>query len=352
MSIDMFDTRTMLEAVEQIPRPTLFLRDTHFPQAVPADTETLDIDIIKGGRKLAPFVNPLQEGKVVARTGFTTSTIKPGYIKIKRPTSAGDLLVRSPGATIYAGGETIEQRAQKLLGRDMQELMDEIDRREEWMAAKAMDTGAVTMTVKGDTGDQSVTIDFNMSATHKVTLSSTDLWSDAASSPLTKLVAWAQLIRKDSGLSPDRLYLGTDAAIAFMKNAEIQKVMDMRAVDVGEIKPSALPSGVSYFGRIAVPGLFVDVYCYDEWFEDETTGTLTPMLPAKKAWLTSTRAVNRTQYAVIQDIEAIDGGQAAVSRFPKSWITKDPAVRWLMIQSAPLPTLKQPDSIVSAQVLV
>lgn len=351
MSIDMFDTRTMLEAVEQIPRPTMFLRDTFFPQATPVDTESIDIDIVKGGQKLAPFVSPLTEGKVVTRSNFATQTIKPGYIKIKRPTSAADLLTRSAGNIIYAGGETIEQRAQKLLGKDMQELMDQIDRREEWMAAKALDTGAITMTIKGDTGDQSVLVDFNMSATHKVTLTGTDLWSDAASSPLTKLVAWAQLIRKDSGLSPDQLFLGTDAAVAFMKNVEVQKLMDMRAVDIGEIRPSALPNGVSYLGRLAAPGLFVNVYCYDEWYEDETSGMLTPMLPVKKAWLCSSRANNATQYAVIQDIEAIDGGQAAVSRFPKSWVTKDPAVRWLMIQAAPLPTLKQPDAFVSASVL-
>jgi len=283
MSIDMFDTRTMLEAVEQIPRPSLFLRDTHFPQATPADTESLDIDIVKGGRKLAPFVHPLQEGKIIARTGFVASTIKPGYIKIKRPTTAGDLLVRSPGGTVYAGGETTEQRAQKLLGKDMAELMDDIDRREEWMAAKAMDTGAVTMTIKGDTGDQSVSIDFNMSGTHKVTLSGNDLWSDTTNSdPTAKLIAWAQLIRKDSGLSPDRLYLGTDAAISFLAHPKVQKLLDMRAVDIGEIKPSELPNGVSYLGRLSLPGLFVNVYCYDEWFEDETSGVLTPMVPVKK----------------------------------------------------------------------
>lgn len=351
MSIDMFDTRTMLEAVEQIPRPLVHLRDTFFPAAAASDTDALDVDIIKGGRKLAPFVSPLQEGKVVPRLGFTTSTIKPGYIKPKRATTAGDLLVRSPGATIYSGGETIEQRAQKLLGKDMAELMDEIDRREEWMAAKAIDAGAITMTIKGETGDKSVVVDFGMSATHKVTLSGTDLWSDAASSPLAKLVAWAQLISKDSGLTARKLYLGTDAAIAFLKNAEIKSLLDLRAVDVGEIKPNELPDGLSYLGRLKWPGLFVDVYCYDEWYEDETTGVLTPMLPAKKAWLCGNSKYNRTQYAVIQDIEAIEGGQAAVSRFPKSWTTKDPAVRWLMMQAAPLPTLSQPDAFVSASVL-
>lgn len=349
--IDIFDTRTMLEAVEQMLRPRRWLRDTFFPAAPPSDTESLDVDIIKGGRKLAPFCSPLAEGKVIPGVGFTTQTLKPGYIKPKRPTTAADLLHRSPGQILYAGGETIEQRAQKKLGEDLADLMDTIDRREEWMAASALDLGAITMKIKGETADQSVLVDFQMAATHKITLTATDLWSDAASDPLAKLASVSAIIRKDSGVSPNTLVLGSDAAAAFVGNAKVQKFLDLRAVDMGEIKPMELPDGVTYIGRLRYPGLFVDVYSYDEWFEHEDTGVLTPMVPVKKAWLGSNRSANRTQYAVIQDIEAIEGGQAAVSRFPKSWVTKDPAVRWLMVQAAPLPTMKQPDAFASIQVL-
>lgn len=351
MAIDIFDTRTMLEAVEQMHRPTRWLRDMFFPAATPSDTDTLDVDIIKGGRKLAPFCSPLAEGRVIPGTGFTVNTIKPGYIKPKRPTTAADLLTRLPGQTIYSGGQTIEQRAQIKLGQDLADLMDTIDRREEWMAASALDLGTITMTIKGETGDKSVVVDFGMDSTHKVTLTGTDLWADAGSDPLAKLASIAQIIRKDSGISPNVLVLGSDAAAAFINNAKVQKLLDLRAVDVGEVKPMELPQGVTYVGRIRYPGLFVDVYAYDEWYEAESTGTLTPMVPAKKAWLGSTRSANRTQYAVIQDIEAIEGGQAAVSRFPKSWVTKDPAVRWLMVQAAPLPTMKQPDAFASITVL-
>lgn len=350
--VDIFDTRTMLEAVEQMKRPSTFLRDKFFPQAPAVDTETVDVDIIKGKRRMAPFVSPLAEGKPVEALGFSSSAIKPGYIKPKKPTTAEQLLHRSPGATIYQGNETIEQRAQKRLGQDLAELMDMIDRREEWMAAKALDAGAVTMKIKGETTDKVVTVDFLMPASHKVTLAGVDLWSDTANSdPIAKLRAWAQVIRQDSGLSPDALILGTDAATAYMNHPKVQKFMDMRAVDAGEIRPAELPNGVSYVGRIKAPGLFVDVFTYDDWYVDEDSGTEAPFVPVKKAWLGCTRAANKTLYAVIQDVEAIEGGQAAVPRFPKSWVTKDPAVRWAMVQSAPLTALLQPDAFVSAQVL-
>jgi hypothetical protein len=351
MSIDIFDTRTMLEAVEQMVRPSMFLRDTFFPAATPVETETVDVDIIKGKRRIAPFCSPLSEGKLVEGMGFSSSAIKPGYIKPFMITSAADLLKRMPGQTLYSGGQTIEQRAQIKLGQDLAELMDMIDRREEWMAAKALDLGAITMTIKGETADKTVAVDFAMGATHKITLTLTDLWNDTESDPIANLVTWARLIRQDSGVNPTDVVMGADAAAAFINNPQVQKLLDLRQVDVGAIKPQQLPNGVSYVGRINAPSLSVDVWTYDEWFIDDTTGLETSMVPAKKVWMGSRNAKNKTLYAVIQDMEAIEEGSAAVKRFPKSWVPKNPSARHLMVQSAPLVALLQPDAFISAQVL-
>lgn len=351
MSIDIFDTRTMLEAVEQMKRPTNFLRDTFFPSATPVETETVDVDIIKGKRRIAPFCSPLSEGKLVEGIGFSSSSIKPGYIKPFMITTAADLLKRSPGQTLYSGGQTIEQRAQIKLGQDLAELMDMIDRREEWMAAKALDLGAITMTIKGESADKTVSVDFAMEATHKITLTLTDLWNDTESDPIANLVTWARLIRQDSGVNPTDVVMGADAAAAFINNAQVQKLLDLRQVDIGAIKPQQLPNGVSYVGRINAPSLSIDVWTYDEWFIDDTTGVETSMVPAKKVWMGSRNARNKTLYAVIQDMEAIEEGSAAVKRFPKSWVPKNPSARHLMVQSAPLVALLQPDAFVSATVL-
>lgn len=350
--IDIFDTRTMLEAVEQMKRPRMFLRDMCFPPAAPVDTETVDIDIIKGKRRLAPFVSPLSEGKRVDDIGFTTSTLKPGYIKPFKITSAQQLLHRLPGQTIYQGGQTVEQRAQIKLGQDLAELMDMIDRREEWMAAKAMDSGIITMKIKGETADKTVTVDFLMPGSHKVTLAGNDLWSDTTNSdPIAKLRSLAQLAAQDSGLAPDTLILGADAATAFINHPKVKDLLNFRRADMGEISVKSLPNGVSYLGQLRAPSLFVDVYTYDEWFIDEDTLAEGPMVPVKKAWLCSTRAACKTLYAVIQDLEAIEGGQAAVQRFPKSWVPKNPSVRHVMVQSAPLVAMLQPDAFISVQVL-
>ncbi len=350
--IDIFDTRTMLEAVEQIKRPFNFLRDTFFPKIHQFETETVDIDIVKGKRRMAPFVHPMAEGKAVERIGYSTNTLKPGYIKPHMPTSAADLLKRQPGQMLYSGGQSIQDRASAQLGKDLSELMDMIDRREEWMAAKAMDLGKVTMKIKGETADKTVEVDFLMAADHKITLTSTDVWSDTANSdPIADLQAWASKIRQDSGINPTDVVMGGDAAAAFINHTKVQKVMDMKNVEMGRIDPRQLPNGVSYVGTVRAPGLTVDVWTYEEWYIDEDSGTETAMVPAKKVWMGSPSTANARLYAVIQDIEAIEEGQAAVQRFPKSWVSKNPSARWLQVQSAPLVAMLQPDAFVSATVL-
>jgi len=159
------------------------------------------------------------------------------------------------------------------------------------------------------------------------------------------------MIRQDSGVNPTRVIMGIDAGNAFVANSFVQKVMDNRRVEMGQINPQMLPNGVSFLCSINAPGLSVDVYTYEEWYLDEDTGVETPMVPPKKVWMGSPATANRTLYAVIQDMEAIAEGSAAVKRFPKAWVPKNPSAQHLMVQSAPLVAMLQPDAFVSAQVL-
>lgn len=349
--MELFETRTMLEAVTQMKRPGLFLRNTFFPRVDVADTEAVDVDIVSGKRRLAPFINPASEGKVVERRGFTTSTIRPGYLKPKMATTAEQLLNRRPGEVLYAGNMSPQQRAQQQMGEDLAELYDMIDRREEWLAAQALSNGSVTMTIKGETADQSVTVDFQMPASHKITLTSTDLWSDGDSKPLQDLADWSRLCRQDSGLSPTDVVMGSNAAETFITHADVKDALDTRRMEFGEIRPELLPNGVSYLGRITRPGVSVDIWTYDEWFVDEDTGTEGPAVPENGVLMGSRRAQNTKLYGAIQDVQAIQNGLVAAQRYPKSWTTEDPSVRWLMMQAAPLMALNQPDAFVTATVL-
>ena len=343
--MDLFDTRTMLDAVEQMKPARRFLMDTFFggANARTFPTKTVDIDVVKGKRKMAPFVHPRLPGSLVSREGMRMDTYTPPYIQPKIETEADLILKRSAGETPYSSKPAV-QRAAEQLGKDLADLDDQIVRREEWMCAQALTTGRIR--VLGEGVDD--TIDFLMEASHKITLS-TGKWNAAGSDPIGNLRQWKRgVIAKDSGRTANVAVLSGEAVDAFQANELVMKMLNTRRVDLGLIKPEELPDGVTYLGYLNDPG--VDLYSYDEWYLDES-GDEQPMIPAGGLILGSTNTRNAMLYAAIQDLAAIESGLVEARRFPKSWVTDEPSVRWLKMQCAPLAGFLEPDAFLYAKVV-
>lgn len=342
MPQSIFDTRTMLEAVEQMVPARRFLQDTFFGRVETFPTKTVDIDIVKGQRKMAPFVHPNLPGNISTREGYQTSTYTPPYIQPKRVTTAENILKRSPGDNPYATRTPLE-RAGEQLGKDLADMDDEIVRREEWMAAQALTTGQIR--VVGDGVDD--TINFLMPDTHKITLATLQ-WGTSGAKPLDNLRTWKRLIAKDSGRTADVAVLSGEALDAFYSTPELIAQMNTRRVDMGMIKPQELPDGVTYLGYLNDPG--IDLYAYDEWYLDNE-GATQPMITAGGLILGSSNTRNAMLYGAIQDVEAAESGLVEARRFPKSWVTPEPSARWLKLQSAPLAGLLEPNAFVYAKVV-
>lgn len=343
MTISIFDTRTMMAAVEQLHTPSTFLLQTFFANSETFDTEAVDIDIYKGGRKLAPFVSPRLEGKVRTDQGYTTKTFKPAYIKEKMVTTAENIFKRAAGSHMYSD-QTPTERAAARLGRELDDMNDEITRREEWMAAAALTTGKVL--VKGDGVDAEV--DFGMDASHKIA-TLTKAWTDQTANPLADIRQWARLVGKNSGRRPTHLVLEGAGQDALMGNKNFMEALNTRRIELGMIKPENLAENVVYLGYLNDPG--VDIYVYNEQYFDEDTETLKPMIPAGQIIMGSANTRNARLYGAIRDVVAVESGLVEAGRYAKSWVTEDPSVRWVMLQSAPLPAMLEPDCFLTAQVL-
>ncbi|MFK3790936.1 major capsid protein [Pseudomonas piscis] len=342
---DIFDTLTMLQAVEQMKTPRRFLMDTFFNGSTPQTfgTKTVTIDIIKGQRQMAPFVSPTLPGSVVSREGFVSNTYEPPYIQPKLPTNAELILKRSAGENPYST-RTPLQRAGEQLGRDLRSLDEQIIRREEWMCAQALTTGKVR--VIGEGIDD--TIDFRMENSHKITLGQ-GRWNASDSDPIGNLRQWKRLSAKDSGRTAGVAVLSAEAQDAFHRNDTVLKQLNSRRVDMGMIKPELLPDGVTYLGYLNDPG--IDLYAYDEWYVDDISGEEAPMIPQGGLILGSAGTRNAMLYGAIQDLAAIESGLVEAARFPKSWVTEEPSQRWLKLQCAPLAGLLEPDAFIYAKVV-
>lgn len=340
MAVSLFDTRTMLQALEQMFPAVAFLLDMFFRAEEKSMTKYVDIDIVKGNRKLAPFVRPIDKGKVVERLGYSTKSFEPPYIKSKMKTTAQDFLQRSPGNIMYLGSSPA-QRAAEQLGKDLKYLQDACIRTEEQMASQLLTTGKVVVVGDGINAE----VDFGMAGDHKPTAS--PLWDNGSADPLNDLRTWVRKVSQDSGIVPDVSVMGFDAVSEFLDNTKVQKLLDLRRVDIGEINPRALPQGASFVGTLRLPGLTIDIYSYDESYTD-TNGNLQYFVDPKKVIVGSTRARTARHYAAIQDLKA---GLAPVRWFPKTFEEDDPSVLWLLLQSAPLPCLHQVDAFACATVL-
>jgi hypothetical protein len=340
MAIDMFDTRVMLQALEQIPPARTFLRDTFYRNTINFNTSKVDIDIIKGKRRVAAYVSPRDKGHVSDRNGYTTKTYEAPYIKEQKILTPEDCMKRAPSENIYSAGGPMAQAA-RLINMDLVEIDDMVTRREEIQAAEGMFNGYIN-TRSGET------ISFGLDATHNLASGAGHtLWASIGKNDLLKeLRLWRRLIIKDSGRAPTHLIMGTDAADAFIKALDPDTAgspLSSIRIDRGQIDPSLLPNGVTYWGYLKDVG--VDVYSYDEWYHDGSDNVA--MVPAKKIWMGSANARFDRLYGVIQSFDSF----YSVPRFPRSWTEKNPESRIIEMQSAPILVPHEVDSYLVAAVL-
>lgn len=344
---DIFKRRSMLAMLDQaLPIHTFFV-DTFFRNVSTKTTEVVDIDIRKGKRRLAPFVNPLHEGKPVSREGYRTDTYKPPYIKPKMVTTAQDVLNKAAGQNLFTpvSGSILAARQ---LGMDFADLRGQIARRVEWMAAQVLTSGQLH--VVGDGVNDVIT--FGMESSHLPALSGTSMWTDYTNArPIDDLRTWADQVAQDSGMYPNDAVFGREAMNNFLKCAQVKEsggLFDNRKIKIGQIDAKMISSmGVIYYGTIDELGL--DLWVYNNWYQpdyNEEPAQIQPYMPTNKVLLGSRDARTDLVYAAIQDLD----GLAAMKEFPKSWTTDDPSQRWVMLQSAPLTIPTQVDAFLCATV--
>ena len=339
----LFETRTMLQALEEMFPAETFLKRTFFKNQRLFDTKNVDLDFYKGKRRTAAYVSPVQEGNVLSRLGYTTQSITPPYIKEKTPTIAGEMILRHYGETIYAG-ESPLQRAQRQFAIDMQTLDDSITRAEEVQCAQALFTGQSIL----QDGNALV---FPMAPTHQITALEYE-WTDTVnSSPLDDLRSWKRMVATDSGVVPNMAIFGFDVVTAFLAHPKVANntaAFSSIKVDRGQINPQLQPEGVTYLGYLNDSGL--DVYAYDATYipagAPDTTYPI-PLVPNNKVFVGSSNARMDALYGPILDMDAL----VSVTRFPKSWREDDPSVQWLMLQASPIMVPWQVDSYMFATVV-
>lgn len=343
----LYKTKTLLQAVVNMPKTHTFLRDTFFPKNETFVTEEVLIDYKKGKRRVAPFVAPRVGGITISRDGFKTERIKAPRVAPQRVMTVDDISARQVGENVFST-KTPAQRQAELLATDLKELGESIDRREELTSAQVLFEGrAVLDGYIDDKLSEKIEQEIDFDFTQVKTLSGADLWSNVDADVYGDLAEWRKEIIKNSGISPDVVILGEEVLPSFLNNVKIKEMFDKLNINLGAITPSIVDDAVTFIGKL--PGLGLEIYTYDEYYEDEA-GELQPMVPAKKVLMAKTGGGGFAYGAVTQ----LEKGQFYTyegRQVPKQWADEQNEAVMLRLTSRPVPKPDDVNSWLVANVL-
>lgn len=326
--MDIFKTQVLAKVIESLDQPGSHLLNTYFPDVQNEESEEIHFDVDESKPRIAPFCSPMVAGRVLIEDGYKTNTFKPAYVKDKRVFNPNAPFKRRAGEQI-GGTLTAGQRREAALNASIVNQLNRLTRREELMAAQAMLTGSVT--VAGDDYPTTV-VDFGRDAALTVALGGGVKWSDSGIDVLDNLEDWAGVIQTKSGAISTTVTMDPKAWRLFKKNSQVEKYLDFRrgTSNTMNADPVARGKGMKarYMGSV---GEF-DFWVYQDTYVDENDATQ-QMLPDYSVILGGPDVEGTRCYGSIHDEKA---NYTALRYFIKSWLEEDPAVRYLLLQSAPL----------------
>lgn len=324
--MDMFDTAVLTGVINQLPPLPQHLLDTYFPEVQTPTAELISFDVVKGGRKIAPFVLPTVPGKLMANRGYTTKTFKPAYVKPKYAWTPNRALKRMAGEPL-TGTLSPAARAMALLTQDLAEHRDMVLRRLEVMASEVLRTGKVT--VSGELY-QTTTVDFGRDSSLTADVGSSAYWSDVTVDAPTMLKEYSQKVLKASGVFPKKVTMDQDSWNWFRKNNYV--LAELKLLASGSQFPLSADAveveGVQYMGSL----FGFDFYVYTAWYTDDDDATQ-DIIPSGTVIMSAPGMRGARAFGAIQDEAA---GLIAMPYFTKSWVENDPGQRFVLTQSAPL----------------
>lgn len=347
-----YDTNTLIQVVPNLLRAQTFLLDKFFPNIVTSDSEFVSIDVDVGSRRMAPFVSPLVEGKLVEQRRIQTNTFKPPYIKDKRAPDLRKPVRRMIGERI-GGDMSGAEREMANLEFEMTDQIDILTRRLEWMAAQVLTTGSLT--VSGE-GFPTSLIDFGRDPSLTVALTGNNQWGvpanfnagDGKDPVPTAFIETAQhQILKLSGAKVTDILFTTTPWLKFLQAEGVQgAIYYPKLGDSGnQINPGAqIETGGIYKGRWGQ----YDLWLYNDWFQDDND-VLQPMIPDGTIVMSGPSLMGTRAFGQILDPAF---NYEALPFAPKTWVENDPAQRFLLMQSSPLVIPSRVNAALAATVCV
>ena len=233
-------------------------------------SEKVTIDIERDDDEVAIVIADLQDGgRDNAATLYQNNEFLPPIYKEKAPLNSFSLLERRAGQNPHT-----DPRYQANLAIDAAKVLGKMDRKirraVELQASQVLQTGQADL--KDKSGNSLYTIDYSPKASHFVNVATA--WSDPASDPLLDLENLAHQIHEDGRGNPNRAIFGRTAWQQFIRNENVQKMLDNRRIDLGKVERPKSRMGATYNDTIAVGPYEIQLWTYSGFYKDPETSSI------------------------------------------------------------------------------
>jgi hypothetical protein len=338
-------------------RPETWYFGQFFGNQLRSNSEWIDFEKLPlKDRRLAPFVKPMGRGTGVFTDKVQGYRFKPANIVVEDAIDPERPLTFQPGidaSTVNSSNLSPTQRLALLKVQMLADMRMAVERRWEWMRARAVIDGKVTVVYKDGS---SYLVDFQRASGHTEVRTSGNRWGDSGISILGHI----QTIMDTVDAAPfggliNRITMGGSVASIVRKDAEILAHLDINIKGgVHVVDRGLAPTGKIYkFGELFVGG--ASGHVIELWVNNETytadNGTQTRYLGANQIIATSGGdALNG--YECFGRIVDKDAGWEAIPMFPKNFETGERVkVENLSVESAPLFVPINPNTTYLATVL-
>lgn len=345
-----YDTATLMGVMRDLEEPSNYWLSLCFGSQINFTDEYIDFSKISDNRKLAPLVVPTAQGVPMYSAAEKAFRVKPAYLKPKDPVTASRMIRRAAGLGEINIGPALSPQARydSIVADIMKTHRDGIERRWEWMAARAIIDGEVELE---DERYPLTVVDFQRNSNHTVSLTGGNRWGQTGVSILSDIEEWRTTVRNAKFGGPtNRLTVGADVWDVMRQDEEIRDMLkndQFRGSQSGGLDLNIGIREGTYVERVGRLSNTLELYVYSDYYQDPD-GTIVPFMDASDVVLTGPNVQGVRCFGAIQDKAA---GWAAVPIFPKMWDENDPSATLIMNQSAPLMVPVNPNATLHATVI-
>jgi Phage major capsid protein E len=346
---ELWDTRYAL-GMMRATKPETWQFGEYFTRQIATESEWIDFEKLPiPSRKLAAFVKPMGRGTSIYTDSSSTKRFKPANVVVEEQIDPFRLLSTAPGIDSMLDPMSISpmQRRNLLRAEMTSQAMTAIERRWEWMRAKAIIDGKVTVVYESG---ESVLVDFGRAAGHTETLTSGNRFGDSGISFMDKVQAIIDtMTNAEFGGIPQKITMGGSVWSVVKKDPELLAAMEFekQRTDVN-IERGLIGSTGKVFkvGTISVggpSGQTIELWVNNETYRDNS-GAEQRYLGAKDMVVTASPAAIMGIQCFGRIVD-MDAEFKALPIFPKNFIKGDRVkTEHLSFESAPLMVPVNPDA--------